>query len=161
MPENPEPLDIPHVMVVESRFYEDIADELVKGAEAVLDDAGVSYERFAVPGALEIPAAIRFAVKAREFNPVRRRFDAYVALGCVVRGETSHYDLVCRESARALQELTGEFTLAMGYGILTCETKDQAMERAAVDKGNKGAVAAQASLEMVEIKRFFRLFPRP
>ncbi|MCZ6858727.1 MAG: 6,7-dimethyl-8-ribityllumazine synthase [Alphaproteobacteria bacterium] len=160
MPENAESHDIPHVMVVESRFYEDIADELVKGAEAVLDDAGVSYERFAVPGALEIPAAIRFAVKSREFNPVRRRFDAYVALGCVVRGETSHYDLVCRESARALQDLHSEFTLAIGFGILTCETKDQAIERAAVDRGNKGAVAARAALEMVEMKRFFRLFPR-
>lgn len=160
MPENTESHDIPHVMVVESRFYEDIADELVKGAEAVLDDAGVSYERFAVPGALEISAAIRFAVKSREFNPVRRRFDAYVALGCVVRGETSHYDLVCRESARALQELNSEFTLAIGFGILTCETKDQAIERAAVDRGNKGAVAARAALEMVEMKRFFRLFPR-
>jgi len=160
MPEEAQSHDIPHVMVVESRFYEDIADDLVKGAEAVLDDAGVSYERFAVPGALEIPAAIRFAVKSREFNPVRRRFDAYVALGCVIRGETSHYDLVCRESARALQELIGEFTLAIGFGILTCETKDQAIERAAIDKGNKGAVAARAAIEMVEMKRFFRLFPR-
>lgn len=160
MAENADSQEVPHVMVVESRFYEDIADELVKGAEAVLEDAGVSFERFAVPGALEIPAAIRFAVKSREFNPVRRRFDAYIALGCVVRGETSHYDLVCRESARALQELIAEFTLAIGFGILTCETKDQAMERAAVDKGNKGAVAARAALEMVEMKRFFRLFPR-
>ncbi len=161
MPENDGSQEIPHVMVVESRFYEDIADELVKGAEAVLDDADVSYERFAVPGALEISPAIRFAIKSREFNPVRRRFDAYIALGCVVRGETSHYDLVCRESARAIQELISEFTLAIGFGILTCETKDQAMERAAVDKGNKGAVAARASLEMLEMKRFFRLFPRP
>lgn len=160
MSENAEPQDIPHFMVVESRFYGDIADQLAQGAEAVLDDAGVSYERFAVPGALEIPAAFRFAVKSREFNPVRRRFDAYIALGCVIRGETSHYDLVCRESARALQELTAEFTLAMGYGILTCENMDQATERAAVDKGNKGGVAAQAALEMIEMKRFFRLFPR-
>ena len=160
MPENADSQEVPHVMVVESRFYEDIADELFKGAQAVLEDAGVSYERFSVPGALEIPAAIRFAVKSREFNPVRRRFDVYIALGCVVRGETSHYDLVCRESARAIQELVAEFTLAIGFGILTCETKDQAMQRAAVDKGNKGAVAARAALEMVEMKRFFRLFPR-
>lgn len=151
---------VPHIMLVEARFYEDIADELVKGAMQVLDDAGVTHERFAVPGAFELPAAIKFAIKSREFNPVRRRFDGYIALGCVIRGETSHYEHVCQESARGLQDLALDYTLALGYGVLTCDTREQALARASVDKGNKGAVAAQACLDMLEFKRFFRLFPR-
>ncbi|MDH3235138.1 MAG: 6,7-dimethyl-8-ribityllumazine synthase [Alphaproteobacteria bacterium] len=162
-PENPQkPIetDVPHVMVIESRFYEDIADELAKGALGELDDAGVTYERFAVPGTFEIPAAVRIAIKSREFNPVRRRFDGYVALGCVIRGDTSHYDYVCSESARGLQNLALEFVLAIGYGILTCENRKQAEERASVSKLNKGGVAARTCLEMIEFKRFFRLFPR-
>jgi 6,7-dimethyl-8-ribityllumazine synthase len=160
MAENAEATDIPHVMVIEARFYEDIADELVKGAVGVLDDAGVTYERFAVPGTFEIPSAVRIAIKSREFNPVRRRFDGYVALGCVIRGDTSHYDYVCSESARGLQNLALEFVLAVGYGILTCENRKQAEERAAVEMMNKGGVAARACLEMIEFKRYFRLFPR-
>ena len=152
--------DLPHIMIVESRFYADIADELVGGAMAVLDEAGISYERFAVPGAFEIPTAIRYAIRSRDFFAARRRFDGYIALGCVIRGETSHYDYVCGESARGLQDLALQFTLAIGYGILTVENADQAWARAARDKGDKGGKAARACLDMIDVKRQFNLFPR-
>ncbi len=146
--------DQPHIMIVEARFYEDIADELAKGAMAALDEAGASYERFAVPGAFEIPGAIRLAMDAtREGAP---RFDGYVALGCVIiRGETTHYDYVCGESARGLQDLALRHKLAIGYGILTVENRDQAWERGAVDKGDKGRAAVEACLAMVGLAREF------
>jgi len=150
----------PHILVVEARFYANIADELAKGAISVLEEAGVPYERLAVPGAFEIPAAIRIAVRSMHFHPHRRRFDGYVALGCVIRGETTHYDYVCEQSARGLQDLALEFTLAIGYGILTVENDEQAWERASVDRRNKGSGAAKACLAMIEVKRRFGLFPR-
>ena len=152
--------DAPHIMVVEARFYGDVADELVNSAIAELDGAGASYERFQVPGAFEIPAAIRYAIRSMEFFTARRRFDGYIALGCVIRGETSHYDYVCQESARALQGLAMEYTLALGYGILTCENLDQALVRARRDGKDRGGHAARACLGMIELKRRFHLFPR-
>lgn len=152
--------ETPHIMLVEARFYEDIADELARGAGAVLEEAGATYERFAVPGAFEIPAAIRIALRSMDFFSGRRRFDGYVALGCVIRGETSHYDYVCAESARKLQDLACDHALALGYGILTCETYEQAWERAAVERKNKGGVAARACLDMLELKARFHLWPR-
>ena len=150
----------PHILIVEARFYEEISDELAKGAVAALEGAGVTYDRLAVPGAFEIPAAIRMAIRAMHFHPHRRRYDGYVALGCVIRGETTHYDYVCQESARGLQDLALEFTLALGYGILTVENEDQAWERARVDRKDKGGDAARACLAMIEAKRSFGLFPR-
>ena len=137
----------PHVMIIEARFYDDIADELVKGAVATLEAAGATYERHAVPGCFEIPAAISFAAKSS------KEIDGFVALGCVIRGETTHYDYVCSESARGLQDLAVDHHLAIGYGILTVENFDQAWARAAVDKGNKGKAAAEAALRMIELKR--------
>lgn len=145
--------DHPHIMIVEARFYEDIADELVRGAAAALEEAGATYERFAVPGAFEIPGAIRLAMDARRDQAAR--FDGYVALGCVIRGETTHYDYICGESARGLQELVLEHKLAIGYGILTVENRDQAMERGAVDKGDKGRTAVEACLAMIGLAREF------
>lgn len=141
----------PHVMIVEARFYEDIADELVNGAMAALDEVGATYERFAVPGAFEIPGAIRLGMEA--VRDERPRFDGYVALGCVIRGETTHYDYVCGQSARGLQELAVNYKLAIGYGVLTVENRDQAMERAAVERGNKGRAAVEACLAMVSLAR--------
>jgi len=140
----------PKILTVEARFYEDIADELVRGAEAVLASAGVESDRVAVPGAFEIPAAIAFAERSNEC-----RYDGYVALGCVIRGETTHYDYVCAESARGLQELTIRAGLAIGYGILTVENADQAWARASVDRGDKGASAARACLAMIDLRRRF------
>ena len=150
----------PHVLVVEARYYEDIADELLKGASAELDRQGASFERVSVPGAFEIPAAIQMGVRSMEFYAARRRFDGYIALGCVIRGETSHYDHICAESARKLQDLACQYVLALGYGILTCENREQAWERARVEGRNKGGKAARACLQMLEIKRQFHLYPR-
>ena len=150
----------PHILIVEARFYADITDELIRGALAEVEKAGASHERVAVPGAFEIPAAVRMAVRSMDFVGGQRRHDGYLALGCVIRGETSHYDYVCGESARKLQDLACEHTLALGYGILTCETREQAWERASVEGRNKGGEVARACLDMVELKRHFHLFPR-
>ena len=153
-------MDNARVLIVEARFYEDIADELVRGAVAVLDDAGVTYERISVPGAFEIPAAIRFAIRSMEVHASSRGYSGFVALGCVIRGETDHYDHICRESARGLMDLTMTYSVAIGNGILTCENGEQAWARAKVDQKNKGAGAAQACLHMMELKRDFRLLLR-
>jgi 6,7-dimethyl-8-ribityllumazine synthase len=110
-----------------------------------------------VPGAFEIPAAITFALRATERGLARRPFDGYLALGCVIRGETSHYDYVCSESARGLQDLAVQHGLAIGYGILTCENGSQAWARARVAEKNKGGGAAQACLAMIALKRQFEL----
>ena len=152
--------ETPHLLIVESRYYEDVAAELLNGATAELEAAGATSERIEVPGAFEIPAAIRMAIRSMDFYAGRRRFDGYIALGCVIRGETSHYDYICMESARKLQDLAVNYTLALGYGILTCETHDQAMERAAVNRKNKGGEAARTCLAMIGVKQRFRLFPR-
>ncbi len=140
----------PHVLIVEARFYEDIANELVKGAVAYLEGLGVSYEKVTVPGALEIPAVISCAVATNQFA-------GYVALGCVIRGETTHYDYVCGESARGLNEIAIRERQAIGNGILTVENREQAMVRAKVDQKNKGKSAAEACMAMVNIKRQFGL----
>jgi 6,7-dimethyl-8-ribityllumazine synthase len=141
----------PHILIVEARFYENITDELARGAVAVLEQIiGASYERVAVPGALEIPAAVQIA------STSARRFDGYVTLGCVIRGETSHYDTVCNESARGLQDLALRHGLAIGNGILTVETEAQAWARAKVDEMDKGGGAARAALAMIELKRHFK-----
>lgn len=153
----------PNILIVEARFYEEIAEELVRGAVAVLEEAGAGYERVSVPGAFEIPSAVKYAVRALDFDADRRRFDGFVALGCVIRGETTHYDYVCSESARGLMDLATTYSLALGYGILTCETREQAVVRAAVaqgNKSNKGAAAARACLDMIALKHRFNLYPR-
>lgn len=153
-------IEPPHIMIVEARYYENVADELLKGARDALDRFGASYEIYTVPGAFEIPAAIRYAVRSMDYFTTRRRFDGYVALGCVIRGETSHYDIVCEESARGLQQLALQYTMAVGYGILTTENMEQAMERARLDRRNKGGEAANACLELIKLKHQFRLYPR-
>ncbi|HXZ02008.1 MAG TPA: 6,7-dimethyl-8-ribityllumazine synthase [Stellaceae bacterium] len=152
--------DTPHIMIVEARYYAHIADELAAGAIAALDAAGASYERFTVPGAFEIPAAIRFAVEAQARGAREARFDGYLALGCVIRGETTHYEHICAESAGGLQRLALQHGLAVGFGILTVENEAQALARARADKKNKGAEAANACLAMIELKRHFGLVGR-
>ena len=149
-----------HVLIVEARFYDDIADELARGAIAEIEARGGTYDRIAVPGAFEIPAAIGFAVEAMVDSAEARHYDAFVALGCVIRGETTHYDYVCGESARGLMDLSLQHDVAIGYGILTCENREQAMQRARVDAGNKGAAAAHAALRMADLKIQFGLAPR-
>ena len=133
---------------------------LQQGGTSELRVADVSYERIEVPGAFEIPATVRMAVRSMDFFAGRQRFDGYIALGCVIRGETSHYDYVCGESARKLQDLACEHVLALGYGILTCDTREQAWERASVEGRDKGGEVARACLRMIGLKRQFHLFPR-
>jgi len=135
----------PRVMMIEARFYEQIADYLAGGALRVLENYGAKVERFNVPGALEIPAAVEMGVQSR-------RFDAYVALGCVIRGETSHYDIVAGESARALMDLSVRHTLCLGNGIITVENEAQAIARAKPDDMDKGGGAALAALRMLALK---------
>src|SRR5258708_11080995 len=147
----------PHVMIVEAPYYAHIAEELARGAIQALDAGGASYERFTVPGAFEIPAAIRIAVEARG-SDASRRFDGYIALGCIIRGETTHYDHVCQESARGLQQLALQYGVAIGFGILTVENEAQAVARARIDRKNKSGEAARACLAMIELKRQFGLF---
>jgi 6,7-dimethyl-8-ribityllumazine synthase len=144
----------PHILIVEAPYYAHIAEELAKGAIATLEAAGATYERLAVPGAFEIPAAIRFAAQRADGG---RPFDGYLALGCVIRGETTHYDYVCGESARGLQDLALQHGLAIGFGILTVENEAQALARARVDKKNKGGEAARACLAMIALKHQFGL----
>ncbi len=141
----------PNILIVEARFYDDVADALVDGAAAVLDDAGASYERLRVPGAFEIPAAIGFAAR----GPDAAGFDGFIGLGCVIRGQTTHYDYVCQESARGLRDLAVREGVALGYGILTCENREQALARARRDEHDRGGAAARACLAMIEIKRRF------
>lgn len=149
---------VPRILIVEARFYEDIADELAAGAREALDAEGVAADRIAVPGAFEIPAAIAMVEQGGDVGTAPF-YHGYVALGCVIRGETSHYDYVCGESARGLQLLAIERTLAIGYGILTTETREQAWTRAARTEGNKGADAARACLSMLGLRRRFGIDP--
>jgi 6,7-dimethyl-8-ribityllumazine synthase len=152
--------DKPHIMIVEARFYDELLDELLAGAKEALEAAGATYEVFTVPGALEIPAAIAYSIRSRDVYAGRRRFDGYVALGCVIRGETTHYETVANESARALMDLSVQNSLALANGILTVENGEQAWDRARRDRKNKGGAAADACLAMLELKREFRLWPR-
>lgn len=134
-----------HLLIIEARFYAEICDELAKGAIAAIEKAGASWERVDVPGALEIPGAVATAAKTK-------RFDGFVALGCVLRGETSHYDIVANESARGLMDLTMN-GLAIGNGILTCENEIQAWARARVSEMDKGGGAADAALAIIRFAR--------
>ncbi|MBI1272573.1 MAG: 6,7-dimethyl-8-ribityllumazine synthase [Alphaproteobacteria bacterium] len=147
----------PHVLIVEARFYDDIANMLLQGVTTVLETNGATYEKITVPGSLEIPAAIVYALKSLDFDAMRRRFDGYVALGCVLKGGTMHDQIVGTESARGLQELAMRYALAIGNGILTCNTREQAVERADPAGMNRGAEAAEACLAMIELKGHFRL----
>lgn len=148
------------VLIVESRFYRDIADDLATGAIAVLERAGIRHERLPVPGVFEIPAAIRFAIRAMEVHAASEPYAGFLALGCVIKGETDHYDHICRETARALMDLAVNYSIALGFGVLTCQTHALAKARAAPDGKNKGAEAAHACLRMMELKRELRLVQR-
>ena len=132
------------ILIVESRYYPEIADALIAGAEREIVRNGAAFERVVVPGAFEIPGAIALAAA---------KYDGFVALGCVIRGETSHYDYVCGESARALMDLAVQGKLAIGYGIVTVNTFEQAEARAFIDRGDKGGDSAHACLAMVALRR--------
>lgn len=147
----------PHLLIVEARFYTDLADALAAGAAAALGAAGATFDRIEVPGALEIPGVIAQAIAAGERGTFPRPYDGFVALGVVIRGETSHYDTVCTESARGIMELTIHKRAAIGNGILTVENREQAWARADRERKDKGGGAALAALALVDHKRRWRL----
>jgi len=147
------PLHCPgaRILVVEARYYDDLADALLDGARAAIATAGAEATVVTVPGALEIPAALAILLDAAV--QAGRPYDGAVALGCVIRGETGHYDIVAGESARALMDLSVSLRLPLGNGILTVETQAQAWARARVCEMNKGGGAAEAALAMLALKR--------
>jgi 6,7-dimethyl-8-ribityllumazine synthase len=134
-----------HILIIEARFYESLADSLVDAAIAELEQAGCSFERLAVPGVFEIPSTLSMAI-------ITNKYDGYIALGCVIRGETTHYDYVCAESARGINDLAMQNLIAVGYGIITVENRKQAEVRADAAQKNMGGRAARACLRMIEIK---------
>lgn len=145
------------VLIIEGRFYEKISDALLAGAVAALEAQGVAYERMSVPGALEIPQVLAQAVAA---GLVPRRaeigkFDGAIALGCVIRGETSHYDIVCNNANHWLMEVAVRHAVPLGNGILTVDTEAQALARARGGADGKGGDAARACLRLIELQRAF------
>jgi 6,7-dimethyl-8-ribityllumazine synthase len=139
------------ILIVEARFYDKIADALLAGAMRALDEAHASVERISVPGSLEIPPAIAIATDAARRK--RRSYDGAVALGCVIRGETIHFEIVSHLSARGLMELSVARGLPIGNGIITVENETQAFARARMEEQDKGGDAARAALALIELKR--------
>lgn len=139
------------LLIVEARFYNDIADALLAGAVRAIEAAGGTYERVSVPGALEVPPAIAIALDGAE--RAGKPLDGAVGLGCVIRGETLHFEIVSFESARGIMDLSVARRVPIGNGIITVDTDAQARERAEIDKGDKGGDAARAALALIRLKR--------
>lgn len=139
----------PHLLVVRAPYYQDVADGLLDGASRILRAAGATFTLIDVAGAYELPQAIRLALRGTP------RFDGFVALGCVVKGETDHYDHICRETIAGLMRLSLQFGLALGQGVLTVHRLDQARARSGRDGHNKGAEAAAAALIQIGVARRF------
>jgi 6,7-dimethyl-8-ribityllumazine synthase len=150
---------VPHIMIVESRFNPDVADELASAAIAQIEAAGGTYKRVAVPTMFEIPAAIRYAIRAVEIFPARKRFDGYVALGCYIK-DKGRTDIVSPACTQALMALCTQFSLAMGYGIASVDSREDAWHCATAKGADIGGRAATTCLEMIELKTEFKLFPR-
>ncbi len=140
------------ILIVEARFYDDLADAMLKAAADVITAHGAEYDVISVPGALEIPGALAIAAEGGQ-GPAGKRYDGSVALGTVIRGETYHFEIVSNESARGIMDLTVGKRLAIGNGILTVEDEDQAWARARASEGDKGGAAARAALEVIALKR--------
>lgn len=136
------------ILVIQATFYSKISAMLLEGATKKIKNSGYEFDLIDVLGAFEIPAVIAMAKDTK-------KYDGYVALGCVIRGETTHYDYVCLESARGLNELAFKEKLAIGYGIITVENEEQAIVRADVKQKDKGGFAANACLEMIKIRERF------
>ena len=138
------------ILIVEARFYDDIADALLAGATKALKAAQAKFDRISVPGSLEIPPAIAIALDA---VPRRLAYDGVVALGCVIRGDTIHFEIVSQQSARGLMELSVARKIPIGNGIITVDTETQAWTRARAEEQDKGGDAARAALALIGIKR--------
>ena len=144
----------PHILVIEARFYDEIADPLLDGVRRVLKKAGATSELVTVPGILELPTSLKFAFSGRK----RKTFAGAVVLGCAVKGETDHYEHVCRESMGGVTNVALNLNIAVGNGILTCPTWELAVARADPDgEDDVGGRAAKACLAMIELKRRFGL----
>lgn len=142
-----------HLLIIEARFHDDLADALLEGATSALDEAGATYDVVTVPGSLEIPGVIAFALDGETQGG--KAYDGFVALGAIIRGDTYHFDIVANESSRALMDLSVQESLAIGNGILTTENDEQAWTRARRSEGDKGGFAARAALTMIAHKERF------
>ncbi|UVK37340.1 6,7-dimethyl-8-ribityllumazine synthase [Mesorhizobium sp. AR10] len=140
-----------HLLVIEARFHDDLADALLDGATSALDEAGSTYDIVTVPGSLEIPAVISFALDGMAEGGTS--YDGFVALGTIIRGDTYHFDIVANESSRALMDLSVQDSVCIGNGILTTENDEQAWTRAKRSEGDKGGFAARAALTMIALKQ--------
>jgi len=140
-----------HLLVIEARFHDDLADALLEGATSALDEAGATYDVITVPGSLEIPAVISFALDGAAEGGTD--YDGFVALGTIIRGDTYHFDIVANESSRALMDLSVQEAVCIGNGILTTENDAQAWTRAKRSEGDKGGFAARAALTMIALKQ--------
>ena len=140
------------IVVIEARFYDDIADHLLAGVAAALDPAGATHRLITVPGVAEIAAALAFAVEAGQHSPGAWAAAGYVVLGCAIKGETDHYDHICREAMRGVQDIATNRLLAVGNGILTVHDREQALARARIDGTDHGGQAARACLRMIALK---------
>jgi 6,7-dimethyl-8-ribityllumazine synthase len=141
------------ILIVEARYYDEIADALLAGAMKALQDAGAEFDRIGVPGSLEIPGAIAIAIDSAQWG--RRPYDGAVALGCVIRGDTIHFEIVSQQSAHGLMELSIAKAFPIGNGIITVDTEEQAWARARVEEQDKGGDAARAALALIGIKQRF------
>src|SRR4029453_16424110 len=147
------------VLIIEARFYEDIADELARGAIEELKSHQMAYERLSVPGSLEIALALSLAL-ANGFVGRAGRHRGCIALGCVIRGETTHYDIVARESAAALHQLAVQHAVPIGFGVFNCGGREQAWGGGGADGRNKGGDAARACLTLMQLEQHFSLASR-
>ena len=152
-----EAVDSARILIVQAGFNRELIDALRAGATAVLEKADVEFDVVTVPGALEIPAAIACALVGADETDDGVDYDGFIALGCVIRGATGHYDIVAGESSRALMDLSVQEAIAIGNGILTVENDEQAWERADPKRLDKGGAAAAAVLSMVALRRKFGL----
>jgi len=139
-----------HLLIIEARFHDDLADALLDGATSALKDAGATYDVVTVPGSLEIPTVISFALDGMAEGGTN--YDGFVALGTIIRGDTYHFDIVANESSRALMDLSVQEAMPIGNGILTTENDAQAWTRAKRSEGDKGGFAARAALTMIALK---------
>lgn len=138
-----------HLLVLEARYYEPINDDLLAGVDQALKEAGATYDVVSVPGSYELPAALEMAATGN------KKYDGYVTLGCIIRGATSHYDLICEAISHKFQDQVTAHKLAFGFGVLTCENYEQAEERADKARKDYGGHAAKAALRMIALKKQF------
>jgi len=152
-------MEKPRIFVAEARFYDDIADQLYASVEKEFEGQGFELKRYQVPGVFELPSAFSYAIRAMQMGSAGSRFAGFISLGCVIRGETTHYDVVVDETSRALMDLSVTHNLAHGFGMITCENRDQALARADRNQKDVGGKAARACLQMIELKKQLHLLP--